>query len=138
MVISAPPVVLDTSVVSIIYNQDPRAPFYEGQLAGQRPVVSFQTLEELWFGAFIARWGEKRRNDLSRHLDQYEVVWPGPELVDVCARLRSGRRSAGHALQLADAWVAATALLLRCPLAADDGDFADIPNLTLIRAPLKP
>ena len=96
MVLSAPPVVLDTSVVSIIYNhtynQDPRAPFYEGRLAGQRPVVSFQTLEELWFGAYLTHWGEKRRNDLSRHLDQYEVVWPGPELVNVCARLRSERR----------------------------------------------
>ena len=60
----APRVVVDTTVVSIIHNQDDRAPYYEQQLAGHHSFISF---------------------------------------------------------------------LLECPLAAHDGDFADIPGLRLIR-----
>jgi len=36
-------------------------------------------------------------------------------------------------LKSADAWIAATALLLECPLASHDGDFADIPGIELLR-----
>ena len=42
MAASPKPVVFDTSVVSIIYNQDQRASFYEEGLEGHRAVVSFQ------------------------------------------------------------------------------------------------
>ena len=43
-----------------------------------RPVISFQTLEEAWFGAVKNNWGPSRRNELSQHLAQYDVVWPTP------------------------------------------------------------
>jgi predicted nucleic acid-binding protein len=128
-------VVLDTSVISIIYNQDRRAAFYESRLSGTRTVVSFQTLEDLKYGAHVKSWGEWRSSQLTRHIEQYDVVWPNHELVDVCARLRSDRRSAGRELKQADAWIAATALYLTCPLASDDGDFGGIPYLRLIRGP---
>ncbi len=131
---SAPLVVVDTSVVSIIYNQDGRAPYYEGKLAGCRSLISFQTLEELWYGAYKSNWERRRQATLAEHLDQYEIVWASDELVRICARLRSERRSAGRELKLADAWIAATAILLQCPLATHDRDFVAIPNLSLIRS----
>ena len=89
--------------------------------------ISFQTLEELWYGAFSRGWGRRRTNELARHLDQYEVIWSGPELVNICARLRSERKAEGRALREADAWIAATAILLDCPLASRDRDFSGIP-----------
>ncbi len=52
-----PQVVVDTSVVSIIYNHDDRTPYYERPLAGRRSLISFQTLEELWFGTHKNDWG---------------------------------------------------------------------------------
>ena len=131
---SAPLVVVDTSVVSIIYNRDDRAPYYERQLAGCRSLISFQTLEELWYGAYKSNWGERRQASLDEYLDQYEVVWASDELVRICARLRSERRSAGREMKLADAWIAATAILLQCPLATHDRDFVAIPNISLIRS----
>lgn len=124
---------MDTSVVSIIYNQDHRAPDYEQRLAGSRSFISFQTLEELWFGAYLSDWGTRRQSRLAEHLNQYEVVLASDELVHICARLRSERRSAGRELKAADAWIAATAILLDCPLAAHDSDFVDIPGVPLIR-----
>ena len=98
-------------------------------------VISFQTREEALFGAYLAGWGERRVNDLKQQMDQYEVHWPDDELVDLCARMRQRRQAVGRRLEVADAWVAATALYLECPLASHDGDFDDIPDLQLIRAP---
>ena len=73
-------------------------------------------------------------NELLQYLDRYEVVWSTPELVEISARLRDERERTGRKLNTADAWVAATAIMLDCPFASHDGDFSDIPNLELIRA----
>lgn len=131
-------VVVDTSVVSFIFNNDERSGYYEAQLEGKRLFISFQTLEELKFGAFKADWTARRMNELERHLEAYEIVWVDRELVETCARLRGDRANAGRKLDTADAWIAATALRLKCPLASDDGDFDDIPGLQLIRKPPTP
>ena len=45
------PIVVDTSVVSYIFNAHPVAAFYVNALRGRQLAVSFQTLEEIWFGA---------------------------------------------------------------------------------------
>lgn len=128
-------VVLDTSVVSIIYNEDQRAPFYEASITGLIPVVSFQTLEELLIWPLRNGWGDRRRNNLLQHIDQYEIIWPNLDLVHISAELRNERERAARRLNTADAWIAATALLLDCPLASHDGDFDGISGLQLIRNP---
>ena len=128
-----PTVVLDTSVVSIIYRSDPRSSYYEEQIKGRGAVISFQTLEELLFGAYNAGWGERRASELKRHIERYEVIRADAVLADISAQLRHERESAGRALQTADAWIAATAIMLECPLATDDKDFDGIPNLEVIR-----
>ena len=128
-------VVVDTNVISYVFGGDYRAHFYLEQIRGRRVLISFQTLEELWYGAYSGRWGDRRKNDLARHLEQYEVIWPNPEIVELCARLRSERRATGQDLQKADDWIAATAISLDCPLASHDRDFSGIPDLQLIQAP---
>ena len=131
------PVILDTSVVSILYNRidNDVFQFYEQSLAGYELQVSFQTLEEVRFGAYLRNWGKRRICEMQEHLSQFDVVWPNSDVVDACARIRSGTRKAGRELSLVDAWIAATAVTLGCPLASDDGDFDDIPELTLIQRP---
>ena len=128
-------VVLDTSVVSYMFNGDSRGDYYRGRLRGERGVISFQTLEELRFGVLNGRWGERRKDDLERYLEQFEIIWPNPELVDLSASLRNERERIGKPLARADAWIAATALMLDCPLASHDRDFNDIPELDLISGP---
>ena len=109
--------------------------FYLPHVTHQRTVVSFQTVEEMWYGAYKAGWGARRKNELALHLEQYGVVWPDPETANISANLRVERERVGHRLNTADAWIAATALRLSCPLASDDGDFVGISRLRLIRAP---
>lgn len=128
-------IVLDTSVVSYIFKKDSRASFYLQQAQGRRALISFQTLEELWHGAYFGGWGHKRRHELANHLKGYTVIWPNDRLVNVCAQLRADRKVAGRTLQSADAWIAATAILLQCPLASHDRDFSGILGLTVIQAP---
>ena len=135
MTLTGSKVVIDSNVLSYIARRSSIADYYLPYLAGREVVISFQTREEALFGAYLAGWGERRVNDLKQQMDQYEVHWPDDELVDLCARLRQQRQAAGRRLEVADAWVAATALYLECPLASHDGDFDDIPDLQLIRAP---
>ena len=128
-------IVLDSNVVSYVFNRDPLAHYYLERLRDARQFISFQTLEEAWYGAHSRGWGATRRQDLSSHLERYEIIWPDTDLVEVCARLRAERRTAGRELNMADAWIAATAILLDCSLASHDGHFVGIPSLQLIRAP---
>ena len=88
-------VVVDTNVISYVFGGDSRGYFYLEHIRGRRALISFQTLEELWYGAYSGGWGDRRKNDLARHLEQYEAIWPNPEIVDLCARLRSERKEAG-------------------------------------------
>jgi hypothetical protein len=128
-------VVLDTSVVSILVNEDDdeRFPYYQEQIAGRRALISFQTVEELLFWRIAGTWGAARSLRLRDHIAQYQVVWPDNALVNISARLRSDFKSMGRTLAAADAWIAATALLRQCPLASDDRDFLGIPGLSLIQ-----
>ena len=118
-----------------IFREDDRASYYLEQARGRRAVISFQTLEELWHGVYTGGWGHKRKNKLVGHIKQYTVIWSSAELVNICAQLRAERKADGRTLQSADAWIAATAILLQCPLASHDRDFSGIPGLAVIQAP---
>lgn len=51
-------IVVDTNIVSYIYRRDPIATPYLNAMAGQRTVISFQTYEEILYGALISKWSE--------------------------------------------------------------------------------
>ena len=125
---------LDTLVVSLFLRNADEAAYYRSEVDGLRAVISFQTREEALFGAIRAGWGAPRMNALQQHLSQYEMVSSSLELAEISASLRSEREQAGRKLNTADAWIAATAIMLDCPLASHD-DFTGIPDLQIIRAP---
>ena len=126
-------VVADSNIVSYIARRSPIAEYYLPHLEHRRVVISFETCEEALFGAYLAVWGERSVNALKRQMGQFQVHWSDPAMVDLCARLRAERRAAGREIELADAWIAATALFLDCPLASHNGDFDGNPRLQLIR-----
>ena len=128
-----PPIVVDTSVVSYIYRAEPVAQPYLRRIVGHSPVISFQTYEELLFGVLIRNWGQRRINELFRYVNaEYAVVGYDSNLVETCARLRAESRRIGRELSAADAWIAATAVLLNCPLLSHDCDFGDLPGLQVV------
>lgn len=124
-----PLIVADSNIVSYIARKSPIADYYLPYLERHRVVISFQTWEEALFGAYLRKWGERKLNELELQMGQYEVVDSNLDLDRIAARLRYQRRTEGRRLKVADAWVAATALYLDCPLASHDGDFVGIPGL---------
>lgn len=65
--------------------------------------------------------------------NRYEVFHSNRDLVLTSARLRRECEAAGRTLDTGDAWIAATAVLLDCPLASNDRGFAGVPGLELLR-----
>jgi hypothetical protein len=49
------------------------------------------------------------------------------------ATLRIALRDAGQRMPINDSWIAATAIANRIPVASQDGDYDDVPGITVIR-----
>lgn len=129
-------VLVDTNVVSYIHRNDPEGRPYLARMAGCRAAISFQTHEELLFGVLKNNWGQRRIDDLFEYVSaNYDMIGYDLELVRISSRLRVDCESRGRRLGTADAWIAATAILLDCPLLSHDRDFGDPPNLQVVRYP---
>ena len=130
------PLVIDTNVVSYIYRNEPFAQPYVARMVGHRAFISFQTYEEILFGVLSSNWGQRRIDELLRYVNTaYDIVEYDLELVKISAQLRADSRRRGRELKAADAWIAATAILLNCPLLSHDRDFGNPPGLKVIRLP---
>jgi tRNA(fMet)-specific endonuclease VapC len=131
--------VVDTDVVSFIFKNDTRASLYTSHLSGHILTISFQTLAELELWALAAGWGTRQRQQLTRYLRRYVVNYPlavtcrrWAEVIDECRRQ-------GRPIAAADAWIAATALLLDVPLVTNNArDYAGVSGLTIIAMSNKP
>jgi predicted nucleic acid-binding protein len=128
-------VVVDTDVVSFRFKKDTRARLYRRHLVGRQALITFMTLAELHAWAIELRWGSARREELARHLSQYEVFYPDSALCGLWADVWVHARSKGKKIESADAWIAATALALDVPLVTHNPrDFAVVEGLTILSA----
>jgi predicted nucleic acid-binding protein len=132
------PVVIDTGVFAarLTPSGSLLAARYRPVLEGRPAVLSFVTVAELGYGARLAGWGPGRLRRLEYEMARAEIVWPGPNLVEAYASLRTWCVRTGHGLgqkeHEADRWVAATAIWLQVPLVAHDGIFASVKDLELL------
>ena len=125
--------VVDTDVVSFIYKRDTRADLYRPHLSGHMLTISFMTLAELERWALSSNWGSRRREHLERFLRRFALHPATPALCRKWAEVTDGGRRRGRPIDTADAWVAATALLLDVPLVThNDRDYAGVAGLTVI------
>ena len=73
-------IIVDTDVVSYIFKHHPFGqPFVEA-FEGHDLWISFMTVAEIEHGMATARWGERLRHRMRRHLGRYEVLKSNPEL----------------------------------------------------------
>jgi len=128
-------VVVDTDVVSFRFKKDTRARPYKRHLVGQDPLIAFMTLAELHAWALQRRWGATRRGELARHLGQYEVLYADEALCHLWSEVWVQARRKGRPIEVADGWIAATALALDVPLLTHNpADFAGVDGLTILSA----
>jgi tRNA(fMet)-specific endonuclease VapC len=115
------PLVVDTDVVSFLYKRDTRAKLYERHLNDPPFIVSFMSLAELRRWTLERNWGPSRRQELEDYLARYLVLHSDDLLCDWWAKAMGSARLRGRPIGAADAWIAATALLLDVPLVTHNG-----------------
>lgn len=126
-------VVVDTDVVSFLFKQDTRGLSYDALLAGKDMIISFMALAEMNFWAAQKQWGVVKRRNLKKHLKQFTVFHSDNELCEKWAEVVKNARRNGRPVETADAWMAATALLLNTPLVTHNKKhFIGIDGLTVI------
>lgn len=126
-------IVVDTDVVSYIFNGHTQAEFFRPYLANKTLAVSFMTVAQLYYGAYHAGWGTNRLTRLEYHLKNYVIL---PYDYDMCLRwaaIRQDSESKGRSIEHADCWIAACAVRHDCALATNNGrHFKHIAGLLLI------
>lgn len=106
-------------------------------MAGHQVFLAAVTVAELRYGAFVAGWGDQRRQRLEQSIAATTVVPVSDALLTTAAELRHACRQAGHALHepvhANDLWIAASAVHIGAPLLTADEVFHDVPGLKLHR-----
>ena len=126
-------VVIDTDVVSYLFKSHPNAFHYLPDLTDRTPVISFMAQAELDRWVLEARWGEARRKRLREYLERFVVLPYDRALCAKWAEVTVAAQARGRRIECADAWIAATALLVGAPLITHNrNDYLGVPGLTLI------
>lgn len=126
-------VVVDSDVTSFLFKKDSRARKYRNHLHGRLWVISFMTLAELDHWALRRRWGRKRHNEFQRFLAPFEVQYPDRALCGLWAEITEATEHQGQPIQVADAWIAATAIQLNVALVTNNpADFTAVPGLKIV------
>lgn len=115
------PVVIDTDVLSFLYKKDTRARLYEPHLNDPPFIVSFMSLAELRRWMLERGWGEDRRHELEDYLTRYLILHSDDQMCGRWAEAMDSARKSGQPVAPADAWIAATALMLDVPLVTHNG-----------------
>lgn len=127
------PVVVDTDVVSYLFRRDSRAELYRPHLDSELLVVSFMTVAELDRWALERDRGEPRRRRMEEHLGNF-VIYPYDRRICLkWAEVSDGARRRGRPVSVADAWIAATALLHEMPLVTHNREhFSSVDGLRVL------
>lgn len=125
--------VVDTDVVSYLFRGDSRAELYRPHLNGGLLVISFMTVAELDRWVLERNWGESRRQRMEEHLGNFVVYPYNRQMCGKWAEVSDGARRRGRPVGVADAWIAATALLHDMPLVTHNREhFSNIEGLKVI------
>lgn len=128
--------VIDTDVASFVFKWHPRfAPPYIEIMRGNELVICFMTIAEMRQGALEANWGKRKLEMLDAYLADFSVLHSDHALCHTWAAVRSESTRKGRQISSADAWIAATALLLSVPLATNNPkDYRHLDGLKLVSA----
>ena len=128
--------VVDTDVASFIFKWHPEfAPRYVDIMRGSELIISFMTLAEMRQGALDASWGPRRSAVLESYLADFSVLHSDSLLCSTWAAVRNESTQKGRPISAADAWIAATALVLTAPLVTNNSkDYRHLDKLQIISA----
>jgi predicted nucleic acid-binding protein len=127
------PNVPDTDVVSYLFKSDSRAVQYMDHLNHRQWLISFMTEAELEQWVLLSNLAQKRVEWIRIYLLRFVIVPSSRDLVVKWAEVMVSARRDRRRIETTDAWVAATAILYRAPLATHNtSDYAGVEGLELI------
>jgi len=97
--------------------RSPLLALYQPHLVHASLVLSFQTVAEMRYGALKAHWGEERSQNLEQFFSFFDLALYTDDLATHWAQIMFDARQAGRRLEAGDAWIAATASLLKRAIA---------------------
>ena len=98
-------------------------------------IASFMTLAEIRQGALDANWGPRKCDVLETYLADFSVLHSDSLLCSTWAAVRNESSRKGRQMSSADAWIAATALVLSAPLVTNNPkDYRHLDKLQLVSA----
>ena len=125
--------VVDTNILSYIFKQDTRAALYLPHLRGHLLILSFMTVAELDQWALARNWGTPRQQKMDAYLKRYLIQHSTREIGRHWAAAMTSAQRQGRPIDIADAWIAATALHFAVPLLTHNADdFAGVNGLDII------
>lgn len=127
--------IVDTNVASFLFKKDTRGEFYKQYVNDDAvTAISFQTLAELEQWAALRGWGQRKREELATFVNNRFIVVDSDEtLCRMWAEVRRLAQRAGRRIDVADAWIAATAILYGAELVTHNARHFDfLPALTVI------
>lgn len=138
-ILTSPPIatarlVVDTDVASFIFKWHPEfAQRYLDIVRGSELIISFMTLAEMRQGALEANWGPRKIVVLEAYLEDFSILYSDSLLCSTWAAVRNESTQKGRPISSADAWIAATALVLSAPLVTNNPkDYRHLDNLQLV------
>jgi predicted nucleic acid-binding protein len=127
------PVVVDTDVISFVFNDHTLAQDYQSILAGRSLTVSLISLAEIEYGMERKNWGASRRDLMARFLARFTPLLPDSETARLWARIKNLCERKGRPITFADAWISAAAIQLNIPLVTHNArDYEAIDELTIL------
>ncbi|MDR1963799.1 MAG: PIN domain-containing protein [Planctomycetaceae bacterium] len=133
-----PPLIVDTCIFSYDFNQHTLAADYAKHLEQYECFLSFQSVAELYQGAMQKNWEERKKEKLKRAIaKKYTIIHSDDSIIAWFAFVKAVRQC--QPIGVGDAWIAATALALGCPLLTHNAkDFENIPGLEVVTEYQKP
>jgi tRNA(fMet)-specific endonuclease VapC len=106
--------IVDTDVVSFIFNNSQLGVPYRQYVRKRALLISFMTLAEIERGMRLANWGAKKIDDMGGFLTaKFAVIHTNDAICRKWAEITSIKE---RPVAYADAWIAATAIVYRVPL----------------------
>jgi tRNA(fMet)-specific endonuclease VapC len=113
-------IIVDTDVISYIFNGKPQAEFFYPYLENKSLSVSFITIAEIFHGVIKDKWGDKRINALKELLVDFVVLEYHYDLCLTWAEIKSDCELRGYPIEDSDCWIAACAKFYNCILATNN------------------
>lgn len=126
-------IVVDTDIVSYIFKKDTRSDLYHPHLTQIPKFISFMTFAELQRWKLQRSWANTKSEKFEELLSDFGVIQSDEELCKVWARITNDSFKKGKPINVADAWVAAVAVMFDIPLVTHNRKhFENVENLKIV------